>query len=65
MTRKLSEASREKKRIRDLNYDKANKVRINISLNKNTEQDYIGIYETIPNKREWFKECLLKYRQDD
>jgi len=62
MTRKLSEASREKKRIRDLNYDKANKVRINISLNKNTEQDYIDIYETIPNKREWFKQALLDYK---
>lgn len=61
MTRKLSETARENKRVRDLEYDRVNKVRINIRLNRVTEEEYIEIYESIPNKREWFKEALLEY----
>jgi len=61
MTRKLSEASKEKKKIRDLNYDKENKLPVNIRLNRKTEAEYVEIYESIPNKREWFKQALLDY----
>lgn len=45
-------------------YFKSNYKRINVNLNQQTEQEYIDIYESIPNKREWFKECLLRYRDE-
>lgn len=45
-------------------YFKENYKRININLNQQTEQEFIDIYESIPNKREWFKECLLRYRDE-
>ena len=34
---------------------------IKFNLNYNTEQEYIDIWEQIPNKRQFFKEALLEY----
>ena len=42
-------------------YDRENKVQIAIKLNKVTDADLIETYRSIPNKAQWFKECLRKY----
>ena len=51
----------ENKRKRDLEYSKLHKRRIVIDLNRNTEPELIEIYELIPNKAQWFKDCLRRY----
>lgn len=45
----------------DQQYAKDHKRRIVIDLNRNTEPELIEIYESIPNKAEWFKKCLREY----
>jgi hypothetical protein len=49
------------KRAYNLEYDRVNKIRIGIKLNKATEPELVEIYQSIPNKAEWFKECLREY----
>lgn len=31
------------------------------NLNKNTDAELIKVYESIPSKSEWLKECLRRY----
>ena len=54
----------ENKRKRDLEYSKLHKRRIVIDLNRNTEPELIEIYESIPQKAHWFKDCLRQYAAD-
>lgn len=42
-------------------YMKANCVSVAIRLNKRTEADLIEIYKSIPEKAQWFKDCLRMY----
>lgn len=51
---------------RSSKYSTETGFRINIHLNKNTDADLIEIYQSIPNKRAWFKQALLDYaKQND
>lgn len=44
---------------------RANNYRdIRIPLNINLEKEYIEIYDSIPHKREWFKEALRRYKDE-
>ena len=49
------------KRKYNYKYRSINCRDIKISLNKNTDADLIEIYESIPNKAAWFKDCLREY----
>lgn len=42
-------------------YYQENSVQIAIKLNKVTDSELIEVYRSIPNKSQWFKECLKKY----
>lgn len=63
---KLSAEALEKKRERDREYKKnvRNKkiTKTNIDLEKGSK--YEEIYKSIPNKAEWFRECLEKYEEE-
>ena len=63
---KLSAEALEKKRERDRAYRKnvRNKriTKTNIDLEKGSK--YEEIYKSIPNKAEWFRECLEKYEEE-
>lgn len=63
---KLSAEALEKKRERDRAYKKnvRNKkmTKTNIDLEKGSK--YEEIYKSIPNKAEWFRECLEKYEEE-
>ena len=45
-------------------YEKENKVQVSIKLNRITEPEYIEIYQSIPNKRQWFLDCLRRYAEE-
>ena len=45
----------------DRRYDKVNKVQAAFKLNKITEPELVEIYQLIPNKAQWFKDCLRRY----
>ena len=63
---KLSAEALEKKRERDRAYKKnvRNKkiTKTNIGLERGSK--YEEIYKSIPNKAEWFRECLEKYEEE-
>ena len=63
---KLSAEALEKKRERDRAYKKnvRNKkmTKTNIDLERGSK--YEEIYKSIPNKAEWFRECLEKYEEE-
>ena len=63
---KLSAEALEKKRERDREYKKnvRNKriTKTNIDLEKGSK--YEEIYKSIPNKAEWFRECLDRYEEE-
>lgn len=42
-------------------WSKQNQKSINFRLSKTHEKELIEIFESIPNKAEWFKECLRNY----
>lgn len=48
----------------NLKYDRLNKVRIGVKLNRVTEPELVEIYQAIPNKAEWFRDCLRRYAQE-
>lgn len=48
----------------DRRYDKVNKVQAAFKLNKITEPELVEIYQLIPNKAQWFKDCLRQYAAD-
>jgi hypothetical protein len=52
------------KKAYNLEYDRLNKVRIGVKLNKATEPELVDIYQRIPNKAQWFKDCLRRYAQE-
>ena len=64
--RKLSAEALEKKRERDREYSKnvkcARTFKAGINLEKGSK--YEEIYKSIPNKAEWFRECLEKYEEE-
>ncbi len=55
-------AKTREKKLTYINDYNRNKTKV-ISIRLNTEKDaeLIAIYQTIPNKREWLKKCLLEY----
>ena len=63
---KLSAEALEKKRERDRAYSKNVKsktlTRAGFDLKKGSK--YEEIYKSIPNKAEWFRECLEKYEEE-
>lgn len=63
---KLSAEALEKKRERDRAYRKNVKnntlTRAGFDLEKGSK--YEEIYKSIPNKAEWFRECLEKYEEE-
>ena len=44
-------------------YIQDNVVKAAFSLNRKTNAHYIEIYDSIPNKIEWFKKCLDEYEK--
>jgi len=42
-------------------YHKEKLKKVNIFLNKSTDAELIEVYESIPNKRQWFLDCLREY----
>lgn len=59
MVRKASRKQQEYVKAYCKQFQKA----INFRLSKKNEADLINIFESIPNKAEWFKECLRNYGQ--
>lgn len=63
---KLSAEALEKKRERDREYKKNvrnNRIlRIGFDLDRGSK--YEEIYKSIPNKAEWFRECLDRYEEE-
>ena len=63
---KLSEEALEKKRERDREYKKNVRdkriSRVGFDLEKGSK--YEKIYKSIPNKAEWFRDCLEKYKEE-
>jgi hypothetical protein len=49
------------KRAYNLEYDRKNKVHICVKLNRSTDAELIEIYQSIPNKAQWIKDCLAEY----
>lgn len=45
-------------------YNRENKIKVSIFLNKKTEPELVEIYQSIPNKSAWFKACLRQYAKD-
>ena len=43
-----------------MKYNREKMKNISFSLHKETDADLIKIYESIPNKAEWFREALRK-----
>lgn len=43
-------------------YHKTHMTSIAFRLMNDTEREYIEIYKSIPNKREWLKQALLDYK---
>lgn len=41
-------------------YNREKMKNISFSLHKETDKELIAIYESIPNKAEWFREALKK-----
>lgn len=41
-------------------FNREKMVSISFRLHKENDADLIRIYESIPNKAEWFRECLRK-----
>ena len=48
----------------DRKYSQQNKVQAAFKLNKVTEPELVEIYQLIPNKAQWFKDCLKQYALD-
>ena len=48
----------------DRRYDKENKIQVALRLNKKTEPELVEIYQSIPNKSQWFKDCLRRYAEE-
>ena len=48
----------------DRKYDKENKIQVAFKLNKVTEPELVEIYQAIPHKAQWFKDCLRRYAQE-
>ena len=44
-----------------IKYMKNNTLSIAFRLNRNTEQDLIEIYQSIPNKKDFLRDALLNY----
>ena len=44
-----------------IKYMRNNCLSVAFRLNRNTEQDLIEIYQSIPNKKEFFRDALLNY----
>ena len=44
-------------------WDKKNRMAVTIRLRKKEDAELIKIYKEIPNKAEWFRECLLKQKK--
>lgn len=55
---------RSRKREYNREYNKTNKVQVGIKLNRVTESELIEIFQAIPNKSEWLKNCLRQYAAD-
>jgi len=45
-------------------YHREKMLSIAFRLSKVYEQDLIEVYQNIPNKRQWFVDCLRKYQQE-
>lgn len=45
----------------DKKYERENKIQVAIKLNKVTEPELVEIYQSIPNKSKWFRDCLRQY----
>lgn len=52
------------KLVYDRKYVRENKIQVAIKLNKVTEPELVEIYQSIPNKSQWFKDCLRQYAKD-
>lgn len=48
----------------DRKYAAKNKVQAAFKLNKVTEPELVEIYLSIPNKAQWFKDCLRRYEAE-
>lgn len=55
----------QKDRNREYNnkYKRENKVGISIRLNRVYDAHLIEVYQSIPNKAEWFREALREYAE--
>ena len=52
------------KLVYDRKYVRENKIQVAIKLNKVTEPELVEIYQSIPNKSQWLKNCLRQYAKD-
>ena len=48
----------------DKDYSKANIKSCTVRLNKNTEPELVEVFESIPDKANWFRSCLRQYAKE-
>lgn len=60
-----SEKQTVKKKGYDREYRKNNMMSVAFRLSRANDADLIAIYDSIPNKMEWFRSCLKLYKKDE
>ena len=52
------------KRKRNHEYEKEHSISITLCMRREADAELIEVYQSIPNKTEWFRECLQKYKKE-
>lgn len=52
------------KRKRNSEYEKEHSTTIAIHLRTDRDAELIEIYRSIPDKTDWFRDCLRKYKEE-
>ena len=47
----------------DREYKRTKLLSISFGLHRDLDKDLIEIYDSIPNKLDWFKDCLENYKK--
>lgn len=59
---KRGEVQTPNKKAYDKVYRQKSMLSIAFRLSRSRDAELIEIYESIPNKMEWFRECLTRYK---
>ena len=60
-----SEKQTDSKKTYDKAYRQKAMMSVAFRLSRANDADLIAIYDSIPNKMEWFRSCLKSYKKDE